>query len=738
MGSRTLTARQRELRPLDSSGWRIVTIVLVGLAVRLWGVGFGLPDFLEEAIPFRTALSMWLGHPRVDWNPHLFDYPSLSIYLQLALQGIHYSIGRTVGWFSSPGDYFLAFRLDPTAMVTLGRLVGVLSDGATVLLTWSVARRVVRDFALLPAAIVALSAGMITASRTILPDSLQATLMMMALDRLLLYRSAPSNGRFRVASVCIGLAIGAKYPAVLLVVPLLVAWWAASSRRWPEAAAGIALIALAFLFTTPFSILDGPRFLESLEGLARMASQGHLGHLGEWALPFYARRLAVQVGWIGVPFIVLSVAQVVRRREWTQPIGLVALTFLLVVGAIGFSSITVERYLVPVIPLAAVLLAHGLSSALNLASLVPKGRALAWGVALPAAIMGISAAFASGRSTQEEAREWILRHLGHDDLLIQEAYGAAVLSYRQRLEIRTTPLFHEARPEIQRSFLAAPWIHSVALPLTVAGEASVSVPGLGPVHLYPSAVDYSQAVYAPELFAGARYVLTSGAVRHRFEADSQRHALQMSLYQDLDRRASLAARFEPTRGLRGPEIRIYRLPAAWANSAGVDSLWWIRPIPLEVKAVLREAVGAAHDEMSWIEPLRPIYRRRYAPFVENLSLTLMDLGRWDLAIDLAHAHVVALPDDADACALYVEAAAGSGDVRTALPVLERALDRRRNSDGHTDRLLLLKADVLVRLHEVMAATMVLRELVASRSTVRDQAATRLSLLARASKNAVEQ
>ena len=66
--------------------------------LRLLRIHYGLPDFLEEAIPLRIALGMRnaaTGH--VDWNPHAFNYPSLSIYLHFVVQQLIWIAGRISG-----------------------------------------------------------------------------------------------------------------------------------------------------------------------------------------------------------------------------------------------------------------------------------------------------------------------------------------------------------------------------------------------------------------------------------------------------------------------------------------------------------------------------------------------------------------------------------------------------------------------------------------------------------------
>ena len=63
-------------------------VLLIALYLRGRGIGWGLPMVLEEATPMREAYEIWIELMRGnnDFNPHFFNYPSFTIYLQMILQ----------------------------------------------------------------------------------------------------------------------------------------------------------------------------------------------------------------------------------------------------------------------------------------------------------------------------------------------------------------------------------------------------------------------------------------------------------------------------------------------------------------------------------------------------------------------------------------------------------------------------------------------------------------------------
>ena len=78
-------------------------ILLLALGLRLWHLREGLPDFFEEAFPFRRAFEMagWESG-RADANPHAFHYPSLSFYLHMAVQQALYLAGHVLAINGTP------------------------------------------------------------------------------------------------------------------------------------------------------------------------------------------------------------------------------------------------------------------------------------------------------------------------------------------------------------------------------------------------------------------------------------------------------------------------------------------------------------------------------------------------------------------------------------------------------------------------------------------------------------
>jgi uncharacterized membrane protein YbaN (DUF454 family) len=671
----------------------VAAIVVLGVALRLAGIRQGLPDFVEEAAPFRWALAMWAhAGGAIDWNPHHFIYPSLAIYLHLALQLLHETLGRWSGRFSGPADYHLAFQLDPTPMVLLARALGVAADAVSLVLAARIGERMRPGAGLVAAFLLACSPIMIATSRAIYTDPIMLVLALAALERMQAYRAGDGVAALLFVSALVGLAIGAKYPAVVLLLPL--AWTLARSHAarewWRVGPLALLAVALAFLATSPFVVLDRAGFLRDVRFDQVLASEGLLGATGAasgW------RTLGTFAGDLGPVASVLAIAGVAlvlwrdRRLPGAAAVMLAGAAFLVPVVA---SPLRFERYLVGVLPAAA--LAAGLAASFAVERLagrarVVAGSALALAISIPALAGGAASAATAARSTQRLALEWCSAHVGHENLILTESYGPPLLTRRAAAIAAESELLPRASPAMRARFLARPWFSAVRIPALVAGTCVVELKPAGrapeDVAVFPHASDFNRVVYDPRLLAGVDYVITSSAIRARFAADRARYAAPCAFYRLLDSTAVVAARFDSGPGVSGPEIVIYRLPDA--SSAAGDTLgtwWWTEHIPLEYRAragallspgmpTRTEATGPGGEPAPWVIGLRGFYGSQLAYFVQDLAYNLLELGRAGPAKRLAQSALAIDPASQWTCLLMVGACRTLGDWPAARAAFER-------------------------------------------------------------------
>jgi hypothetical protein len=537
---------------------------------------------------------------------------------------------------------------------------------------------------------------MIATSRAIYTDSYMTVFAVLALDRMLAYRWTGRVAPLVAATVLTGLAAGAKYPGALLVIPL---GWVLLERGDLRGLRIWALAALAalgvFLITSPFVVLDFGRFWKDFRMESFHMASGHLGSGGRRAFLFQLQSLARDIGWLGVGMLAVSLATTIaapRRRGDRVTLWL----FLLPLGlAISLARVEAGRYLTPVVPVAAALaaaaavdlalrLATWPALAARIAALRPPATpdvvaaaVAAASLALPVLPGGVAAAWNGRDDTRAQARRWCEANIREPALIVQESYTAGLYTRRHAEAVQRTRGFRLASAERQRRIRERHVFDAADLPLFASGYSSTMVVAANgrrqrmPVFDEPG--DVNQIFYDTRLLHGVDYVLTSGATRGRFAADTVRFGVQHRFYRFLDRSATRVATFQPGRGVGGPLVDIYRLGdrarEEIVRSGPVDALWWARYVPRE----FREGYDAAWvppeqrtggalvtregDLAPWITGLRAFFDANVAPYSRLLAWELSYFGRFGAAAPLLEALHLMNPESATACLAFTRCAA---------------------------------------------------------------------------------
>ncbi|HTK32046.1 MAG TPA: hypothetical protein VL332_08800 [Candidatus Saccharimonadaceae bacterium] len=655
--------------------------MLVAVALRAWRIRLGLPDFLEEAIPLRVALGMTdpaTGH--VDWNPHFFNYPSLSIYLHFVVQKVAYLAGVATRTYANPADYRLAFDMNPTPMVVAARGFSIAVDGLMVLGVFRIAERLRAGSGWIAGLLVAFAPTLIVTGHSIFADTPMTALAVWAIERLLAWSAGTrarvtSDRGLLVAGALIGLAAGAKYPAAGLILPY--GWLAL--RRDPRRGLShwIALLAapgLFFLATTPFAVLDPHAFWRDLSSEGGHAAEGHLGSVGRIAFPFFANRALWNFGIVGLalagaalvlPFVRRARARAADHETPGSGDDSIAVWLAVLVFAvpISLSHIEAERYIVPVLAMLAPLVA---AAALQLGTLAGPRLRLAVsalvGVLLlvPVARSGLAEARRGADDTQLEARRWCEAHVPRGDLLVQEGYAARLPSAALIARAEEEPAFRYASPSMQARIRALPSFHVVTLPLAVSGYVRTLVRTASGqeilLDVFPFASDLDQVFYEPRLVIQRGWFMTSDAVRARYESDTLRYPVQHAFYRRLDALAPEVKRFAPHGDVAGPIIVIRHVSDEARDALGpLDPVWWRHAVPADYRARFAAATGvadtAASDTAFWVRGLRPMFERQIGPFVRTLSEQMAATGHVADALPLARALLAVDPSDGEAAVI---------------------------------------------------------------------------------------
>jgi 4-amino-4-deoxy-L-arabinose transferase-like glycosyltransferase len=345
----------------------LVGILITAFGVRIWSLDAGVPHAVgidEPAVVGRVMRILNTG----DWNPHIFDYPTLVIYLHTAVALLRFMAGASRGEWASLADF------DVAAVYVAGRAVTAVLGTVTVWITFRMGREAASDrVGLLAAAQLAILPIHVRESHFILTDVPVTALTTLAVYLAMRMEQAGSWWPGVVA----GLAAAAKYNGGVVLVAVLAG---ALIRRDPLPlrlrACGIAVAGavVAFLLATPYVVLDLPTFLDSFASQMARFARVRLGAEPAWIT--YLKHFALSArAWL--PFaaagaVVVAVAMTRRagRVRWLPVLAFASLFFyVLVTHAPGFA-----RYALPLTPIICLLAAAGIDGTARGIAAIPALR----------------------------------------------------------------------------------------------------------------------------------------------------------------------------------------------------------------------------------------------------------------------------------------------------------------------------------------------------------------------------
>jgi 4-amino-4-deoxy-L-arabinose transferase-like glycosyltransferase len=343
--------------------WLLVILAVAAVA-RLWQLNAGLPYAVEIDEPIVVDHALRILRTG-DWNPHVFNYPTLVIYFQAGVDILRFLFGAIGGEWASLDGFSIG------AVYEAGRFAAALVGVAGVWLTYKLGVELgSRQVALLAAALMAVRPMHVRESHFVLTDVPMTALMTLAMWLMLRAARLSTIRAYAWAGAACGLAAAAKYTGGVAYVGVIAVWilyeWRSADRGLKIAAAGAAA-AVAFLIAAPYTVLDLPSFLD---GFASLFSQfAGLSRSGDPAWVIYAKHL-----WLDAPIeLTLALAGVVivlvrgPARAWAAIVALGAAYFY----ELSSHSHEFGRYVLPLLPIVCLLASAAVFELVALAARVP-------------------------------------------------------------------------------------------------------------------------------------------------------------------------------------------------------------------------------------------------------------------------------------------------------------------------------------------------------------------------------
>jgi hypothetical protein len=324
-------------------------IFLLAIILRLWGVGFGLPGLYqpdEGKILYTVFYAASNG-----FRPDTFTHSTLIAYLLIPFYGAYYLIGRILGGYSSPFDFYVGFLADPTSLVLLGRVLMALVSLSSVAAIYVIGKKFFnRRVGILSAFFLSGCFLFVKESHYIKDEVLAALFLLIFFYFVLLAIDRRKTKDFYLAGVFLGLSVSAKYiyipVALVLIVGLI---WAKRNMRVVLATFLFAL--LSFFLTNPYMLIDYKTFIDQTKDIflkARGIGTAAVGGRSAF-VNFVAFQLPKGLGWPLYLFSLIGIFQgiVGLLGKKSVLVGLAGISLFL---GILFGGGNFERWAVPLVP----------------------------------------------------------------------------------------------------------------------------------------------------------------------------------------------------------------------------------------------------------------------------------------------------------------------------------------------------------------------------------------------------
>ncbi len=422
---------------------QLTGITLLALALRIWGINFGLPYLYHPDEPRYVVIAQDIFKTG-DLDPHFFNYPSLFFYLNALAYVLYCFVGKVIGVLNTPADIAPPTLVGPgvgqtlmPATFLLGRVLTVAFGTAAVIIVFIVGRKLTASSAsgLLAALLMAISPINVSNSRYITPDMFLVFFTLLAFWGAVGVLQEARPGQYILAGIATGLTASTKYNGGLIVFSLILGHFLHFGLKGlKERCLYVALAAcgITFLLGTPFALLDCQKFLTDFQYEVRHYATGHPGFEGD-ALVWYASHLGRLEGLGAILAAVEIVRGAVIRSKRLILLSAFPLLYLLFISSF---VVRFERTMLPMTPFLYILAASLLIAILGWArKLQPiSRRVLVYLMGFLIFILTASLAFQTITDavrlttidSRETARIWIDRNIPIGSRIVIEAYSPYV------------------------------------------------------------------------------------------------------------------------------------------------------------------------------------------------------------------------------------------------------------------------------------------------------------------------
>jgi hypothetical protein len=333
-------------------------LLFVALAVRVWGLGFGLPfanSRVDETAIAGPAVQFLSGALR----PPDFMYPTGFRYAVALVYVGWYAVTSPFGTYASLAAFADSRHQSVAPFFYLSRALSAVMGTLTVWWVFAIGRRVFDDtVAVVAALFMTLTFLHVRDSHFGTLDVSMTALIVLSVLAILRWQQTPDLWRAAVAGLVGGLATSTKYNALGIWVPFVVAVGQRATEERVTARFGLGHIvsavsvfgvsfALSFFGTSPYALLEWRQFVNALTAQSATLAQGHGLALSRGWWYHASVTLPAALGWPLYLAGVLGTALLLTRWRRTAVVLAFPIAYYVVAGS-GYRVLA--RDMIPVLP----------------------------------------------------------------------------------------------------------------------------------------------------------------------------------------------------------------------------------------------------------------------------------------------------------------------------------------------------------------------------------------------------
>ena len=390
-------------------------VLLLALALRVWGLGWGLPS-ATHYFSYHPDESVVLGASSLPTMnvfagrllPHFYNYGSLQLYLVCFAN----TLAMLAGAIDIVPKDFAVWYPQWAKMYLVGRCLSVGMGVGTVFAVYGIGARLwgrrAGLLAALTLAVMPLHAQQSHFLTVDVPATFWASVSLLWAARLATNDPRPLRAALWAGAFA-GLAMATKYNLALAVLPLAAA--CIVTRQWKALAFGVPVFVLAFFVACPGAILENATFLRDVRFEAvhlQNAADPTFRDTGSGFVYHIARNLNAG---LGLPLLLLALASVgyaaFKRGRGDGLLAAFALPYYVLISLV---AVRYARYTIPLLPVLALWTGRMVADWSRAA--VPARRSVAlWA---SAAVLGLTLVWCLrlvGFMANQDMRDWALRFI---------------------------------------------------------------------------------------------------------------------------------------------------------------------------------------------------------------------------------------------------------------------------------------------------------------------------------------